>query len=277
MNLGARTRMWVTAAAWLVALFLLLPGLVAIPVSLNDSRFIALPQGSLSLRHFEALLANDGWRSSMGQSALIALAVTVLALTLGTACAIGVWRLGGRSAAGIAAVVLAPLILPPIVSALGLYRAWAALGLYDTWFGVVIAHTILALPFVFIAVSTSLSMLDPRLEQASRSLGAAPLKTLMRVIVPNIKAGLLTAGAFAFIISWDEIVVTLFVANRAVYTLPRRMWDGMRENVDPTVAAVATLMIALTLIIVAGFSIVQERRHRAVRLEPGPIDGIQTQ
>ena len=277
MNLSARGGMLIGAAAWLIALFLLLPGLVAIPVSLNDSRFIALPQGSLSLRHFEALLSSGGWLSSMGQSALIALAVTVLALTLGTACAIGVWRLGGRSAAGIAAVVLAPLILPPIVSALGLYRAWVALGLYDSWFGVVIAHTILALPFVFIAVSTSLSMLDPRLEQASRSLSAAPLKTLMRVIVPNIKAGLFTAAAFAFIISWDEIVVTLFVANRAVYTLPRRMWDGMRENVDPTVAAVATLMIALTLIIVAGFSIVQERRHRAVRLEPGPIDGIQTQ
>jgi putative spermidine/putrescine transport system permease protein len=268
--------MLVAAAAWLIALFLLLPGLVAIPVSLNDSRFIALPHGSLSLRHFEALLSSGGWLSSMGQSALIAFAATALALTIGTVCAIGLWRLGGRSAAAIAAIVLAPLILPPIVSALSLYRVWVAVGLYDTWLGVVIAHTILALPFVVIAVSTSLSMLDPRLEQASRSLGAAPFKTLVRVIVPNIKAGLFTAAAFAFIISWDEIVVTLFVANRAVYTLPRRMWDGMRENVDPTVAAVATLMIALTLIIVAGLSVVQERRRRVVRLEATSIHGIRT-
>ena len=275
MNLSSRGRLWIMSAAWLVALFLLLPGLVAIPVSLNDSRFIALPQGSLSLRHFEALLSSGGWLSSMGQSALIALAVTVLALTIGAACAIGLWRLGGRRAAAIAAMVLTPLILPPIVSALGLYRAWVALGLYDTWLGVVIAHTILALPFVVIAVSTALSMLDPRLEQASRSLGAAPLTTVLRVIVPNIKTGLFTAAMFAFIVSWDEIVVTLFVANRAVYTLPRRMWDGMRENVDPTVAAVATLWIALTLIIVAGISVIQRRRNRAVRPEPGAIDGIQ--
>ena len=118
-------------------------------------------------------------------------------------------------------------------------------------------------------------MLDPRLEQASRSLGAAPLTTLLRVIVPNIKAGLITAAVFAFIVSWDEIVVTLFVANRAVYTLPRRMWDGMRENVDPTVAAVATLMIALTLVIVGCVSFMQQRRRRAMRLETGSVDGIQ--
>ena len=155
------------------------------------------------------------------------------------------------------------------------YRVWVALGLYDTWLGVVIAHTILALPFVVIAVSTALSMLDPRLEQASRSLGAAPLTTLLRVIVPNIKAGLITAAVFAFIVSWDEIVVTLFVANRVVYTLPRRMWDGMRENVDPTVAAVATLMIALTLVIVGCVSFTQQRRRRATHLETRSIDGVQ--
>ncbi len=275
MNLSARGRIWIIAAAWLIALFLLLPGLIAIPVALNDSRFIALPHGSLSLRHFEALLSSNAWLASMGQSALIAFAATLLALTIGTACAVGLWRLGGRSAAAIAAIVLAPLILPPVVSALSLYRVWVALGLYDTWLGVVIAHTILALPFVVIAVSTALSMLDPRLEQASRSLGAAPLTTLLRVIVPNIKAGLITAAVFAFIVSWDEIVVTLFVANRVVYTLPRRMWDGMRENVDPTVAAVATLMIALTLVIVGCVSFTQQRRRRATHLETRSIDGVQ--
>ena len=118
MNLSARGRIWIIAAAWLIALFLLLPGLIAIPVALNDSRFIALPHGSLSLRHFEALLSSNAWLASMGQSALIAFAATLLALTIGTACAVGLWRLGGRSAAAIAAIVLAPLILPPVVSAL---------------------------------------------------------------------------------------------------------------------------------------------------------------
>jgi len=115
-----------------------------------------------------------------------------------------------------------------------------------------------------IAVTTALSMLDPRLEHASRSLGASPLATMLRVILPNIKTGLLTAAVFAFIISWDEIVVTMFVSSRAVYTLPRRMWDGIRESVDPTVAAVATVLIAATSIIVVGTIIAQGRRGRAV-------------
>lgn len=250
MNPNARTHTLLAGVAWLIALFLLLPGLVAIPVALNDSRFIALPQGALSLRHFETLLTDGGWLSSMLQSAGIACAATLLALTVGTSCAVGMWRMVGHHAAWIGALVLAPLILPPIVSGLALYRAWVVLGLYDTWLGVIIAHTILALPFVVISVATALSMLDPRLEQASRSLGATPIMTMLRVIVPNIKLGIFSAAVFAFIVSWDEIVVTLFVASRAVHTLPRRMWDGIRENVDPTVAAVATLMIALTLLVV---------------------------
>jgi putative spermidine/putrescine transport system permease protein len=252
-------------AAGTIALFLLLPGLVAIPVALNDSRFIALPHGALSLRHFETLLSDGAWLSSMSQSAAIALAATLLALTIGTACAIGMWRMTGRCAAWMGALVLAPLILPPIVSALALYRAWVLLSLYDTWLGVVVAHTILALPFVVISVSTALSMLDPRLEQASRSLGATPLMTTLRVLVPNIKLGIVSAAVFAFITSWDEIVVTLFVASRAVYTLPRRMWDGIRENVDPTVAAVATLLIALTLLVVWTSSLMQRRSGHQVR------------
>lgn len=260
MNMSLWSRRSLAAAAWLVALFLLLPGMIAIPVSLNDSRFIALPHGSLTLRHFSTLFSNTGWLSSMGQSALIAIAATALALMIGTLCAVGLWRLRGRWSAVVGAIVLAPLILPPVVSGLSLYRAWVALGLYDTWIGVVVAHTLLAVPFVVITISAALSLLDPRLEQASRSLGASSLTTLRRVILPNIRAGMQTAALFAFIISWDEIVVTLFVANRAVYTLPRRMWDGIRENVDPTVAAVATFLIVITLLVVAVVSWSQRRR-----------------
>ena len=261
MSLAARGRVLIISMAWLIALFLLLPGLIAIPVSLNDSRFVAMPQGTISLRHFESLLSG-GWFPHIRQSAAIALVSTTLALAIGTACAVGMYRLAGRFAAAIGALVLAPLILPPIVSALALYRAWVMLGLYDTWLGVVVAHTILALPFVVIAVSTALSMLDPRLEQASRSLGASPFTTMLRVILPNIRIGIFTAAVFAFIVSWDEIVVTMFVSSRAVYTLPRRIWDGIRDNVDPTVAAVATVLILATLLIVSGAMIVQAQRGR---------------
>ena len=133
-------------------------------------------------------------------------------------------------------------------------------GLYDTWAGVVLAHTILAIPYVIIAVTTSLSLLDARLEQAARSLGATPLRTMVDVILPNIRTGVATAAVFAFVVSWDEIVVTLFVSSRAVYTLPRRMWDGIRESVDPTVAAVAVVLMALTALGVLAAIVVTLRR-----------------
>jgi putative spermidine/putrescine transport system permease protein len=265
MQPSARIRIIVFSGAWLIALFLVLPGLITIPVSFNDSRFIAMPQRTLSLRHFEALLSGP-WLSSMGQSALIAFMTTALSVLIGTACAIGLWRFAGRLAMVIGALVLAPMILPAIVSGLALYRMWVVLGLYDSWAGVVIAHTIIALPFVVITVTTSLSMIDPRLEQASRSLGASPCTTALRVILPNIRGGVLTGAVFAFITSWDEIVVTLFVSSRAVYTLPRRMWDGIRENIDPTVAAVATVLIAATTIVIAGALFRMLRQARPSRV-----------
>ena len=246
MELRGWPRIAVFALAWTVALFLLLPGLVTIPVAFNDSRFIALPTGAWSLRHFETLFSSGGWLASIIDSLGIALASTAISVMLGSLCAIGLWRVTPWLAGVVAALLLAPMIFPPIVTALALYRTWVMLGIYDTWIGVVLAHTILAIPYVIITVTTSLSLLDGRLEQAARSLGASPLRTTIDIILPNIRTGVATAAVFAFIVSWDEIVVTMFVSSRAVYTLPRRMWDGIRENVDPTVAAVATALIAIT-------------------------------
>lgn len=263
MALRGWARIVVFSIAWMIGLFLLLPGLVTIPVAFNDSRFIALPSGALSLRHFETLFASADWLSSSWDSFRVAAAATILATALGTACAIGLWRVGPWLAGLVGALMLAPMIFPPIVSALAMYRAWVPLGLFDSWIGVVLAHTILALPYVVIAVTTSLSLLDKRLEQAARSLGASSLRSTIDVIVPNIRAGVISGAAFAFIISWDETVVTLFITSRTIYTLPRRMWDGIRESVDPTVAAVAATLMGLTalgvLLTVVGKSL---RRRR---------------
>jgi putative spermidine/putrescine transport system permease protein len=262
MVLTGWARSVVFGLAWLVGSFLLLPGLVTIPVSLNDSRFIALPSGSISLRHFQTLFTDGKWLSNIAQSLTIGITAMLIAVTLGTLCSIGLWRVSRKLAAIVGAMVLAPMILPPIVAALALYRAWVSLSLYDSWLGVVIAHTILALPYVIITVTASLSLVDHRLEQAARSLGAAPLRTMIDVVLPNIRAGVLTGAVFAFIVSWDETVVTLFISSRAVYTLPRRIWDGIRENVDPTVTAVATLLIILTAIGVATAIVISMRRPR---------------
>ena len=246
--------------AWLLLLFLVLPALVAIPVSLTPKRFLSMPKGEFSLRHFEHLFTSPDWLSSFGQSAVIATACSVLATALGTLCAIGLWRISSRLGETVRAFLLLPLIIPQIISAMAFYRLWIPLGLLDSYPGLILAHTILAAPMVLITVSASLANFDPKLEQASRNLGASSWTTMRRVILPQIRPGVLAGALFAFILSWDEIVVTLFISKFNVYTLPRRMWNGIRENTDPTVAAAAVVLIAVTLVAFILSAILARRR-----------------
>lgn len=249
--------------AWAVLLFLLLPTLVAVPVSVTPYRYISLPDGRISLDHYVELFGDPIWQSAFVQSLGIGAAVTVLSVTLGGLAAIGFWRLASSLAEMARVVALAPLIVPPVVSALAFYKLFARLELLDTFTGVILAHTLLAAPFVLITTAASLATIDRRQEQASRSLGANAWQTILWVILPQIRPGLLTGALFAFLTSWDEIVVTLFVASREVYTLPRKMWDGLNERVDPTIAAAATVLFLFTVLAVG-------LRARSGAMSPAP-------
>jgi putative spermidine/putrescine transport system permease protein len=142
-------------------------------------------------------------------------------------------------------------------------RLFVPLGLIDSYTGLIMAHTVLSAPLVLITVSASLAGFDPRLEQASRNLGASNWVTMRRVIIPGIKPGILAGAVFAFISSWDEIVVTLFISKFSVYTLPRRMWNGIRENTDPTVAAAAVVLMAITVLAFAIWVLASRRARPA--------------
>lgn len=233
--------------AWSVVLFLLLPLTVVIPVSLTDRSYLSFPQESLSLRHYLALVGSPDWLGSIGQSLLIALGSTAIATVLGTLCAIGCWRIGGAKVELIRFLMLMPAIVPNVVYALGLYRFWVDLRLVDTYLGVIIAHAVTGVPYVVIIVSAALSGFDARLEQASLSLGASTLQTLRAVILPAIAPGVASGAIFAFIHSWDELVLVLFIASRRIVTLPRRFWDGIQENLDPTMAAAAVCLSIATI------------------------------
>jgi putative spermidine/putrescine transport system permease protein len=235
---------------WAVLLFLMLPTLVAVPVSLTTHRYLSLPDDGVTLAHYAALLTDPSWRNAILQSLGIGVASTLLALALGGLAAIGLWRLASALAEAARIFALAPLIVPPVVTALALYRAFAQIGLLDNIVGVVIGHALLATPYVLVATATSLSGIDRRQEQASRSLGATGAQTVRHVILPQAMPGLAAGAVFAFLTSWDEIIVTLFLASRAVYTLPRRMWDGINENVDPTIAAAATVLFVVTFVLI---------------------------
>lgn len=248
------------AGAWVLLMFLVLPALIAIPVSLTPKRFLSMPKGEFSLRHFEKLFTSEDWLSSFGQSALIATSTSFLATVLGTLCAIGLWRISSKYSEVVRAFLLLPLIIPQIISAMAFYRLWIPMGLLDSYSGLIIAHTILAAPMVLITVSASLANFDPKLEQASRNLGASNWTTMRRVILPSVRPGVMAGALFAFILSWDEIVVTLFLSKFTVYTLPRRMWNGIRENTDPTVAAAAVVLITITVVAFVVSALISRRR-----------------
>lgn len=240
-------RLAVTAAC-LALLFLIAPIFMVVPVSLTPERYISLPTTGLSLRHYSAILHNEVWLASLGRSILVALASTAIALTAGVAYSIASWRLGPPWSGLLTGLALLPLIVPAIVNGVAFFRAWIELDLIDTYPGVILAHAITSLPYVVIGCSVALANMDRRLEQAARSLGASAMRTARSVIVPNILPGIVSGGIFAFISSWDEIVVLLFITSRGVYLLPRAIWDGINENVDPTIAAIATLLVIVTVL-----------------------------
>jgi len=233
--------------AWATALYMLLPLTIVLPVSLTDQRFLSLPRHELSGQYYRNLFTSPLWLDAMAQSFWIACAATLIAVTCGTLCAIGCWRLARRSTEFIRALMLLPLIIPSIVYAIGLYRYFAWAGLLDTFLGVALAHGVTGVPYVIVTVSTALAAFDPRLEQASRGMGASLRQTLTWVILPRIMPGIVSGAIFAFIHSWDELLIVLFIASRNVYTLPRRIWNGINENLDPTMAAVAVLLVVMTL------------------------------
>jgi putative spermidine/putrescine transport system permease protein len=237
----------VLAGAWMVLVFLVAPMVIVAPVSLTPERYLSWPRTGVSFQYYVNLFTNEVWLRAIGQSLWVAVISTALAVVVGTLGAVGCWRVGSRLSEMVRAFMLMPLIVPAIVHALGFYRVWIDLRLLDTFTGVILAHVVTSVPYVLITVSASLANFDPRLEQAARNLGASVAQTVRLVVVPSIRPGILAGAVFAFAHSWDEIVVLLFITSRRLYLLPRAMWDGINEAVDPTIAAVATMLVLLTL------------------------------
>jgi len=259
------------AGAWSVLGFLVVPMLIVVPVSLTDRNYLSLPEHSLSLRHYATFLANPLWFASTLQSLLIAAVSAAASVVLGALCAIGCWRLSNGWSAAVRLLMLAPLIVPTVIQGLAMYRLWAAAGLYDTYAGVVLAHTITGIPYVIITVSASLAGFDVRLEQAARGLGASALDTIRLVIVPAVVPGLVSGGVFAFIHSFDELVIVLFITSREIKTLPKRIWDGLQDRIDPTIAAVSVVLIVATLLLLLADAWIRRRRAQRRSTAAGPI------
>jgi putative spermidine/putrescine transport system permease protein len=226
--------------------FLLLPILVIIPLSFSDSSFLAYPMPGWSLQWYRNLFGSDEWVRATKNSFIVAPAATLIATVLGTLTAVGLARVQFVGKGLLMSVLIAPMVVPVVVVGVATYLFFAPLGLVDSYIGLIIVHAALGAPFVVTTVLATLQGFNQNLVRASLSLGAGPVETFFRVTLPVIAPGVISGALFAFAISFDEVVVTLFLAGPTQVTLPRQMFTGIRENINPTIAAVATLLIIFT-------------------------------
>lgn len=252
--------------AILVAVFLMLPLLAVVPVSLTPKRFLSIPTDELSLRHYRALIENPVWLTGIWLSVRIGLLSATIATVLGLSFSLGLWMLRPRFAGLLMGLALLPMVAPPVVSALTLYFFLITLGqfndlvAYDTFFGVVLAHSVMIAPFAVVLVAVSLAQVDRRIDLAARAMGASLFTRIFKVILPNIKFGLVVSFFLTFILSWEEIAVTIFITSVDAVTLPRLMWMGLRDNIDPVIAAISVILIVVVAIAAIAKAVVMTAR-----------------
>jgi ABC-type spermidine/putrescine transport system permease subunit II len=230
-----------------VLLFLCLPIAVVVPMSFSSASSLEFPPPGFSLRWYQSFFGDPRWLRAAGNSALVAFASSASSLALGSIAAYGLVRGTFRGRAILEGNFVAPLILPPVITAVALYIFFARIGLLGTLPGLIVAHTVLTVPYVVLLMSVAIRSFDVRIEQVAYSLGASWFRMFRSVLLPNLLPSVLAAWIFAFIISFDEVIVTLFLAG-AYDTIPKRMFNELILQVNPTITAIATLLIALSVV-----------------------------
>jgi putative spermidine/putrescine transport system permease protein len=233
----------------LTVFYLLAPTLVIVPMSFTQAKILSFPPEGFTLQWYAKMATDRQWSTGIINSLQVATLTALLATTIGTLAALGLarGRFPGRSLVN--GLALSPLIVPVVVIGIGMFGLFVQWRLSGSLVGLVLAHTALALPFVIVAVSTSLRTMDRNLELAAANLGADPRRSFLHITFPIILPGVLTGAIFAFITSWDEVVVAIFMTSARFRTLPVEMWEQVRQAVDPTVAAVSTTLLVVTTVL----------------------------
>lgn len=247
--------------AALTVFFLIAPLLVILPLAFTSSAFLTYPIPAFSTRWFEELAVNSVWSRAILNSLIIAGATTLLATVLGTLAALGLRAQHVGMKSQIRTLFLLPMVVPAVVLGVGMQALFVRLGFNSTYWSVIVAHTVIAMPFVVISVSGALTGIDRRVERAALSLGAPPWKVFSLVTLPLALPGVLSGAALAFATSLDEVVLTLFVAGPNQRTLARQMFSTLRENISPAIASAAFIIIVGTVVI--ALTLILARRKRA--------------
>ncbi|WP_421875078.1 ABC transporter permease [Pacificispira sp.] len=260
----------------MIFFFLIVPILVIIPLSFNASDFftftkemLALDPDGYSLKHYRDFFTNPDWQQALRNSVSIAPMATLISTGLGTLAAIGLSQSHVPFRGTIMAILISPMIVPLIISAAGMYFFYSRIGMQGTYWGVVLAHAALGTPFVIITVTATLVGFDKSLVRAAASMGANPVTTFFKVQMPLIMPGVISGGLFAFITSFDEVVVVLFVGSASQKTLPWQMFTGLREQISPTILAVATVLVTISIILLTTLELLRRRAERLRGMSPG--------
>ncbi|MDO5757379.1 MAG: ABC transporter permease [Rhodobacterales bacterium] len=270
----------------LIFIFLITPILVVIPLSFNAENFFTFtpkmlsfdPEG-YSLKHYKDFFNNNEWQRSFKNSLIIAPIATIISVTLGTLAAIGLSQSHVPFRRGIMAILISPMIVPLIISATGMFFFYSKIGNFMEssmgldkalvgYIKVILAHAVLGIPFVIITVTATLVGFDRSLTRAAANMGASPVTTFFRVQMPLILPGVISGGLFAFITSFDEVVVVLFVGSASQKTLPWQMFIGLREQVSPTILAVATILVGVSILLLTTVELLRRRSERLRGMSP---------
>ena len=253
----------------LIFFFLIFPLVVVVPLSFNSVPFftftkemLALDPAGYSLKWYEDFFSNLNWQGAVRNSVIIAFFATMLSTTLGTLAALGLSRPTMPAKTLIMSLLISPMIVPLIISAAGMFFFYSRIGLQGTHLGVILAHAALGTPFVVITVTATLVGFDNSLIRASASLGASPTTTFFKVIVPLILPGVISGALFAFITSFDEVIVVLFVGSFRQRTIPWQMFSGIREHISPTILAVATILVIVSIGLLFAVELLRRRGER---------------
>lgn len=245
-----------------VVLFLIAPILVIVPLSFNSVPFFSYPMPGLSLRWYQEFFLTGRWQGAPHNSIFVAVSVTLLSTILGTLAALGLSRPNFPCRTAVMGVLISPVVVPVVITAVGVYFFYADVGLLNTYTALILAHTTLATPFVVITVTATLTGFDHSLTRAAAELGAPPLTVFFKVTLPLILPGMISGALFAFGTSFDEVVVALFVSSAEQRTLPRVMFAEIREEISPTITAAATVLILFSITMLTTVELLRRRSER---------------
>jgi putative spermidine/putrescine transport system permease protein len=247
----------------LICLALIVPIVIVIVLAFSGQTFLRFPPESYSLRWFVAFFGDARWRATLWSSLTIGVIACVLATSFGFFAAYAFVRRDFRGKKLILSLMLLPIIVPTVITAIAMYFLSARLGLVGNVLWVGCCHAALALPIVLLILLSTLQGVDANMERAALSLGASWPRTMMRVVVPMAAPGIVSAALFAFLASFDELIVSLFLTNAATQTLPVRIWNSLHLEIEPTIAAVSAFLISVTAVVLLANTMLQARRRPA--------------